>query len=277
MPLSDRKLHGTLKAFYSTRQIMNADDIRYIKNLLVRMQKADTEFRVYGTELHKYRLGPTLSESELAAFEAKYGIVLPADYRFFLNECGNGADFRSTAPYIAINSGPGPGNGLLPLHEAAIECDPSKPFPLTESTETSPVAEADLWGDECPYPGVLEISYGGCAFYTFLVVNGPAYGTIWDADGGSSNFYPTGLSFQSWYHQWVERLKNRALPILANEQRVAHISVGMTKSQLVDICGTQFKQMKFGEQHTCLRFDCLTTQFQLDESEVVVRIIRHCI
>ena len=38
----------------------------------------------------------------------------------------------------------------------------------------------EQWFDEEPIPGVLEICYMSGAHFCFLVVNGPAYGTVWE-------------------------------------------------------------------------------------------------
>ena len=172
------------------------------------MRLADPFFRVFGATYHKYCLGSTLSESELQAFEQNFQVTLPAEYRSFLRDVGNGGIHRSSAPYIAINAGPGPRYGLLPLEEAALECDISQPFPLLPSSDGQPVHETGNWGDAEPYPGVLQISYGGCAYFSFLVVKGPAYGTVWDAEVSLGDFYPTNLSFDEWYRHWIDTLPN---------------------------------------------------------------------
>ena len=158
---------------------MTADDIENLNKLLARMREEDLNLRVSRAEYHKYRLGPPLSENELQAFEQQHSVTLPADFRFFLKEAGNGGVIRSSAPVIAINAGAGPVCGVMPLEEAVIGCDPSKPFPLTQDVEVQPFPGIERWGDEEEYPGLLELCYVGSAGYHFLVVNGPAYGTVW--------------------------------------------------------------------------------------------------
>jgi uncharacterized protein (TIGR02996 family) len=69
---------------------------------------------------HQGRLNPVLSEEELVAFEREHRITLPEEYRMFLLEVGNG--------------GPGPGDGLSTLAEAAEHSptrDLDKPFPFS--------------------------------------------------------------------------------------------------------------------------------------------------
>ncbi len=51
--------------------------------------------------------GPRLTEAQLEAFEAAYGVTLPAEYRWFLRELGDG--------------GPGPAYGLLALTSQGLD------------------------------------------------------------------------------------------------------------------------------------------------------------
>lgn len=253
-----------------------AIDPEKIKAFLLRMQQEDPGHRVFGSECHKFRLGPPLSEGRLRAFEQKHGISLPADYRRFLNEIGNDGVVRATVPIFPASAGAGPGYGLLSLGEPDCYVDLSAPFPLTESSETQTVPGIELWGDEDkPYPGVLEIAYRGCAYFVFLVVNGPAYGTVWEACLDPVIFDPTGQSFGEWYEAWMDNTIGRALPILAAERKIAHITEGMTKEQVIGICGGKWKQEPWIKTSTYLSFEHLRTTFQLDENDVVARIVRH--
>ncbi len=254
---------------------MNADDIPHLLDLLRRMQQNDPEFRVFGSTTHKYRLGPPLREEALLVFEQQYQVRLPDDYRFFLNKVGNGGGRRGPITYVACNAGAGPDYGIFPLEEAVAGCDPTLPFPLVSSASGQPIQGNPDWGDTEPWPGVLEISYSGCAFFSYLVVNGPAYGTVWNADVDLMNFFPTGLSFEAWYRRWLDRLIERALPQLAHERVVAQVSLGMTKAQVIRICGGRWKLSEIGKELRFLRFEPLSTAFQLDESDRVARIVRH--
>jgi hypothetical protein len=86
---------------------MTDDDIKNFKELLYRMRQEDPAFRVFGSDNHQYRLGPPLSESELQAFEQTYQVTLPADFRFFLKEIGNGGAVSSSAGVPVIHAGAG--------------------------------------------------------------------------------------------------------------------------------------------------------------------------
>ncbi len=239
------------------------------------MREEDPDFRVSHAEYHKYRLGSSLSENELQAFEQQHSVVLPADFRFFLKEVSNGGGIRSSAPVIAINAGAGPGCGVMPLEEAVIGCDPSKPFPLTQDVEVQPFPGIERWGDEEEYPGLLELCYVGSAGYDFLVVNGPAYGTIWGADVDIRNFAPIAASFDEWYGKWMKRLEEYALPRLASERKITEAKIGMTKAEIIALCSGEWTQRSSWGGWSVLSFRHLSTEFELDENELVIRIIVH--
>src|SRR5262249_10052106 len=186
------------------------DDIAASVDMLHRLRAADTCFRVFGSEQHRYRLGPVLSEAELAAFERDNAIRLPEDYRRFLSTVGNG--------------GAGPYYGLEPL--STFGRDLSRPFPLVAATDTLTDEALERLLNCADYPGVLEVCHQGCAIYSYLVVNGPTYGTIWD---GREDFYPTGLTFGAWYQRWLEHV----LRMLDNERLVPRLRVGMSRTDVL--------------------------------------------
>ncbi len=222
------------------------DDTVALGGLLAQLRTADAKFRVFGSEQHRYRLGPTLSEAELVAFESANGVLLPEDYRRFLAAVGNG--------------GAGPFYGLEPL--GAFGRDLSRPFPFIAATDTLTDEEPDR--DE--FPGVLEFCHQGCAIYSYLVVNGPTYGTLWD---GQEDFYPTGLTFGLWYRRWVER----ALLALDNERLVPRLRVGMSRADvLAEVCGEWAARPALGRPVWYFEAADIPAQLELDERDVVIKI-----
>ena len=163
------------------------EDIAEIADMIRRLRAADSRRRVFGSQNHRYRLGRKLSEEELAKFEAIHGIQLPEDYRCFLALVGNG--------------GAGPYYGLEPLD--SFGRDRSKPFPYTRATDQLTEAESKRSPDVYSLPGILEFCHQGCDIYSYLVVNGPTYGTIWN---GREDLYPSGLCFGAWYRERLERI-----------------------------------------------------------------------
>jgi hypothetical protein len=199
---------------------------------------------------HRYRLGAVLSEATLAAFESANGVGLPQDYRRFLSEIGNG--------------GAGPYYGLEPL--GTFGRDLSRPFPFVTPPDTLTDDELDELPDGDKYSGVLEFCHQGCANYSYLVVNGPTYGTIW---GGGELLYPTGMAFGVWYRRWLER----ALRVLDNERLVPRLRVGMTRAEVIAEVGGDW-QARPALHRPVRYFEAaeIPAQLELDQRDVVIQI-----
>lgn len=75
------------------------------------LAERDPKRRLIGSRIHKYELGTRLTEPELAALESSYCVDIPAEYRLFLLNVGNG--------------GVGPGYGLEPLRPPTAPHPPS--------------------------------------------------------------------------------------------------------------------------------------------------------
>ena len=226
------------------------DDIAHLSELLSRLRAADVQRRVFGSDRHGYRLGPVLSEAELASFESAQHVTLPEDYRCFLGTVGNG--------------GAGPFYGLKSLN--SFGRDLSKPFPMTQATDQLTEKEKASEHDPDGCGGVLEFCHQGCGIYSYLVVNGPTFGTIWD---GGEDFYPTGLFFAVWYRTWLER----ALLALENERLVPHLRVGMSKTDvLADVGGDWQERQALGRPVRYFEAADIPVQLELDERDVVIKV-----
>jgi hypothetical protein len=218
--------------------------------MLGRLRAVDGGFRVFGSKQHRYRVGPTLSEAELAAFESANRATLPDDYRRFLSVVGNG--------------GAGPFYGLEPL--GTFGRDLSRPFPFVGATDTLTDEGLDRLRDRDEYPGVLEFCHQGCAIYSCLVVNGPTFGTIWE---GREHFYPTGMEFGVWYRRWLER----ALRALENERLVPLLRVGMTLAEVLAEVGGDWKARP-ALYRPVWYFESpdIPAQLELNERDVVIKV-----
>ncbi|MCX6369094.1 MAG: SMI1/KNR4 family protein [Armatimonadetes bacterium] len=223
---------------------MTIDEIQSLKDLLHQMQTEDPHYRVFGSGRHQYLLNPTQPEAVLQSFEKRHGISLPEGYRRFLTQVGDG--------------GAGPWYGLFSLEQTLEGNNLRRPFPEVNT---------NVHRFRGKRPGILTLCEYGCGIYFYLVVRGEAYGTIWQVE--DSYFERVAPSFESWYGQWVEMLRLKAQPILANERRIASIQVGMSLDEVIRLYG---KSEKWHVQ-----FEGLTTQFTLDEDERILRIIDHCI
>lgn len=154
----------------------------------------------------RFALNPPLAVADVEVFEAKHNITLPADYKYFITQIGNGGGYH-----------------LFPLGEWSFDDafhkidepewriigDLSQPFPHTEDwkfpdslgiTEPDPApgtppTEIELlrneWeeklqetcADRRLMNGAFPICHLGCGDSQWLVVNGPQKGFVWSQYG----------------------------------------------------------------------------------------------
>ncbi|GAA1522818.1 hypothetical protein GCM10009730_33710 [Streptomyces albidochromogenes] len=165
------------------------------------MAARDPGLERFGADTHRYELGPALPEAEIRAFEETHGIALPADYRSFVAEVGNGPA--------------GPCHGLMPLtvprpeagEEWAVDDEweqdrvPGRlaaPFPLTEPRPGPIGPPADALS-----LGTLMLAEHGCGVFDRLVLNGPRAGEVWQIDPDWGGFVPARPDFRTWYSDWL--------------------------------------------------------------------------
>jgi SMI1 / KNR4 family (SUKH-1) len=162
--------------------------------------------------IHKFQMNPTLSEAEVAAFEEKFSVNLPQDYKEFLVNIGNG--------------GAGPYYRLLSLEQCCTHKtfgsfnEPEKMLKdffnpqehFSKACEVYPNANLGYGLDKTrKYPfewqiGTIALSDQGCANYTLLVVNGDKnYGKVCYSAMGSPYFMPD-RNFISWYERWLDEV-----------------------------------------------------------------------
>jgi hypothetical protein len=239
-----------------------------IKALLEQVERADPDRRVFGSSHHHYRLHATRPEVTVQALEQENGIIFPSDYRDFVLHVGDG--------------GAGPSYGLDYLTNAARDSDLRQPFPLTESSEALEDGRLEeLIGSDqyTGVPGGLALGHQGCGIYTWLIVNGATYGTIWE---GRDDFYPTGLSFWQWYEKWLIHLRDHTLPTLDNESSIDGVEVGMHLAEVTKRSGLIGKSRfvwatSFKNEIAVVRFEGLATGFGVDAQDRIVRLIKHSI
>ena len=206
--------------------------ITEIQRKLALLAEADPELRLFGAQRHKYALLPCLDEAQARLIEETHSIDLPADYRRFLLELGNGG----AGPYLGLN----PLEGSFPTRMLAKEPDlMSKPFPLTAPLYVMQECLGSTTLDEYyerietdePYydkvrrcvsrfnkprysRGALMICDYGDAIEFLLVVKGKERGNIWiddrAHDGGIFPLAPetrTDLrtGFLEWYERWLDQ------------------------------------------------------------------------
>lgn len=199
-----------------------ADLIQSLAAKLEKLRRTDRDHIAFGSGEpnwgHYYLLAPGLDEPQLAGFEQHYGVTLPADYRQFLQQIGNGR----VGPYY----------GLIALENAIQGCDPGAPFLFPNQQITFDEAGQEHWDEAAP--GIVRLCQQGCGYWCFLVVNGENYGTVWnDYTAADNTIYPTGQTFAEWYEAWLDRVL-RQLPNVVFKEK---LEPGMTREQVMAVMG----------------------------------------
>jgi len=200
---------------------------QFIRKALIQLRETANPVQVFGAEVHGFQINPPLTEQAVRDFEERYRTALPAEYRSFLLEIGNG--------------GAGPAYGLFRLgemdnafkHKRWRENDGfigilSRPFPhtkpwndLSDEPDDAGLTEDEYeerltdwerryWNPE-NVNGAMPICHLGCAYRQWLVVCGPEVGNVWNdnrADrGGLAPLHQRGrerVTFLQWYNDWLE-------------------------------------------------------------------------
>lgn len=193
----------------------NSDRLQSILIKLNSLKNQDTNFQIFGSEVHKYKLNEPISFEKVVEFETEHQVKLPKDYVEFITQIGNG--------------GAGPYYGIEPFENGLFEdldfkkgrTDPSKPFPLTErwnldlydkNGENIDSMELNYFHSK-QINGTIKVSNFGCGVSLLLVVNGEDYGNIWmDDRGNEGGIYPTyqfsnqkKVFFLKWYENWLDK------------------------------------------------------------------------
>jgi hypothetical protein len=165
-------------------------------------------FELFAGQFHNWELQPPIDASRLVAFEAKFDVQLPSEYRQFISCVGNG--------------GAGPLYGLFSFQDDGTAGSDllNQPFPHIEAwnLEYSP----NCWGSEEQYEheylsaahvqGTMRICHFGCGIYFLLICTGPERGNIWvDSRADSQGLYPLRIgaaercTFLGFYDAWLDQ------------------------------------------------------------------------
>ena len=189
------------------------DFIADARKKLDELRRRDTHFRIFGAASHRYLLRPPLAESELTASETCFSLSLPADYRAFLSNLGNGGagPFYGVFPFVGEDDEDITDIGALadPFpHRGAWA--PNPPYDEEASDEARKAFELRYF-EERGSAGMLYLCHLGCAMRNFLVVNGPCAGQVWyDGSVDYAGVEPlargdgTAHTFASWYLEWLD-------------------------------------------------------------------------
>ncbi|SOB84850.1 SMI1/KNR4 family protein [Streptomyces sp. 1331.2] len=159
-----------------------------IRRKLAKVPYAALRSHSFGEEKHRFRLGPPLPDTKVAAFEADHHIELPAPFRSFLTTLGGG--------------GASPFYGLLPLQSC-------RPFTMDPQGEPSRPRGFRFAG--CPpHRGdlFLHVIEAGCTDLVLLGITGPLTGRIvtGNADGFRGPNVSSATDFLAWYERWLDHM-----------------------------------------------------------------------
>lgn len=170
-------------------------------------------------------LYPPLAESKLTAFELEHGISLPAEYRAFLLNNGNGGEaffklgemdhgwdfspWKEGDGFVGVLSRPFPYTESWNDLTGHVEYDPDRPE--EEERRYEHMEEAFEKRYYQALDGALPLAHLGCATRLWLVVSGAERGNVWCDDranhGGLRpvlNGEGNRVGFLAWYHSEVK-------------------------------------------------------------------------
>ena len=181
-----------------------------IKRRVAILAALDPQCRAFGANKHRYQLRPVLAGAELEALEARLGCTLPAQYRRFVSEIGDG--------------GAGPFYGIHPV-AATRATELGIPFerPVAVPLELDEDEEPGVWW-KWTDAGLLFLCDVGCGAGFWLVCAGKDRGHVW-SQGDSTDLVPElidgttyergteellatdrerHVEFLDWYVRWLE-------------------------------------------------------------------------
>ena len=207
------------------------EQLQRIQQKLAQAKAADKDLEVFGASSHKYHLNPPVSEAEVLAFEKKYGVSLPEDYRAFVQTIGdaNAQKLETIAgPYYGLSAfGTQVDDLLYEGSEIYLKApcalspdmtqeeweDLSDPLLTDEEEEDEEegyvIEVEDNYIEECGkvFGGLLPLGSQGCAYYHALVLNGKYAGRVvnvnWDL---LKPVFAFETNFLDWYERYLDEV-----------------------------------------------------------------------
>jgi len=219
---------------YKNKQMK--EQLLRIQQKLAQAKAADKDLEVFGASSHKYHLNPPVSEVEVLAFEEKYGVSLPEDYRAFVQTIGdaNAQKLDTMAgPYYGLYAFGTQVDDLLyegseTYLKAPCALSPdmtqeewealSSPllmdeekdeddFENEEKVDTTETEEEYTRQCGKVFGGLLPLGSQGCAYYHALVLTGPYAGRVvnvnWDL---LKPVFAFETNFLDWYERYLDEV-----------------------------------------------------------------------
>ena len=193
---------------------MYQEQLHRIQEKLAQAKAVDKDLEVFGASSHKYHLNPPVSEAEVLAFEKKYGVSLPKDYRAFVQTIGDANAQKldtMVGPYYGLYAFGTQVDDLLYKGSETYLKAPCALSPDMTQEEWEALSSPLLMDEEeeeyirqCGkvFGGLLPLGSQGCAYYHALVLTGPYAGRVvnvnWDL------LQPT-FAFETNFLDWYER------------------------------------------------------------------------
>ncbi len=148
------------------------------------------------------KFNPVLSAGTVEKFETENRIILPADYKLFIQYIGNGGD------------GP-PEYGIKPIGTDEIWWSDAqkKAWTFENIRKPFPFSEQWIWeGDEAEntelqdriFDGNIYLGTDGCGMDWTLIISGGQQGFVWQiTDVGISPCRPP-MTFLQWFTKWLD-------------------------------------------------------------------------
>ena len=212
------------------------EQLQRIQQKLAQAKAADKDLEVFGASSHKYHLNPPVSEAEVLAFEEKYGISLPEDYRAFVQTIGdiNAQKLETMAgPYYGLSAFGTQvddllyeGSEIYLKAPCALSPDMTKEEwealsdPLLMSEEDDEDFEEDEeegyvievednYIEECGkvFGGLRPLGSQGCTYYHALVLNGKYAGRVVNVDLDLAQpKFAFEINFLDWYERYLDEV-----------------------------------------------------------------------
>ena len=207
------------------------EQLQRIQRKLSQAKAADKDLEVFGASSHKYHLNPPVSEAEVLAFEKKYGVSLPEDYRAFVQTIGdaNAQKLETIAgPYYGLYAFGTQVDDLLYegseinlkahcalSHDMTQEEWESLSDPLLTNEEEEDEEEGYVIEVEDNYfaerakvfGGLLPLGSQGCTYYHALVLNGKYAGRVVNVDLDLAQpKFAFETNFLDWYERYLDEV-----------------------------------------------------------------------
>lgn len=198
---------------------MYQEQLHRIQQKLSQAKEADKNLEVFGTDAHQYHLNPPVSEAEVLAFEEKYGVSLPEDYRAFVQTIGDANAQKldtMVGPYYGLYAFGTQVDDLLYKGSETYLKAPCALSPDMTQEEwealSSPLLmdeEEEEYTQQCGkvFGGLLSLGSQGCAYYHALVLTGPYAGRVvnvnWDL---LKPVFAFETNFLDWYERYLDEV-----------------------------------------------------------------------